>query len=287
MRDYAPISPKFWTGKTGKQLRGNVEGQLVALYLMTSPHANMIGIYHCPIMYIAYETGLTLEGASKGLQSLIESGFCHFDSENDMVFVVNMARHQVGDELNPKDNRHKAVLKELSKVSSNYLLCEFSKTYNDCFHLGMNQLDCKESKPLASPLQAPSKPVSVSETETVSETVSESDMDAPAIADAKPPTPAKKFIKPTAEELAGYASEIEFAGFNPSKFLNHYDSNGWMVGRNKMKDWKAAVRNWKTSDFGKPAAKPSSHTGFSTKNYSAGATQLDPDDWAARIGGTA
>jgi biotin operon repressor len=34
-------------------------------------------------------------------------------------------------------------------------------------------------------------------------------------------------------------------------------------------------------------AKPSSHTGFSTKNYSAGATQLDPDDWAARIGGSA
>jgi uncharacterized protein YdaU (DUF1376 family) len=117
--------------------------------------------------------------------------------------------------------------------------------------------------------------------------VSSGEESAPAVADAKPTTPAKKFIKPTAEELAGYASEIEFAGFNPSKFLNHYDSNGWMVGRNKMKDWRAAVRNWKTSDFGKPVSKPSSHTGFATKNYSVGATQLDPDDWAARIGGSA
>jgi hypothetical protein len=42
-----------------------------------------------------------------------------------------------------------------------------------------------------------------------------------------------------------------------------------------------------TDDIIEQTAKPSSHTGFATKNYSAGATQLDPDDWAARIGGTA
>jgi hypothetical protein len=28
------------------------------------------------------------------------------------------------------------------------------------------------------------------------------------------------------------------------RFVDHYESNGWMVGRTKMKDWKAAVRNW-------------------------------------------
>lgn len=65
MRDYAQVCPQFWLGKTGKKLRGDAEAQLVALYLITSPHANMIGVFHCPMMYIAHETGMSLEGASK------------------------------------------------------------------------------------------------------------------------------------------------------------------------------------------------------------------------------
>lgn len=51
--------------------------------------------------------------------------------------------------------------------------------------------------------------------------------------------------KPTAIELAKYAREIGFFGFDPNEFLDHYDANGWMVGRTKMKDWQATVRTWK------------------------------------------
>jgi hypothetical protein len=69
MRDFGKVNPQFWIGSTGKRLRGNPEAQLVALYLMTCPHANMIGVFHCPILYISHETGLPLEGASKGLRS--------------------------------------------------------------------------------------------------------------------------------------------------------------------------------------------------------------------------
>ena len=68
MRDYAKVSPHFWVGKTGKQLKKNPEALVVAMYLMTNPHANMLGLYYMPQMFIAHETGLTLEGASKGLQ---------------------------------------------------------------------------------------------------------------------------------------------------------------------------------------------------------------------------
>ena len=57
MRDYGIVSPRFWIGETGKKLRGNPNEQVLALYLMTSPHANMIGVFHCPILYMAHETG--------------------------------------------------------------------------------------------------------------------------------------------------------------------------------------------------------------------------------------
>jgi hypothetical protein len=55
-------------------------------------------------------------------------------------------------------------------------------------------------------------------------------------------------VKPTIEQLKEYMSE---QGMNDiaDKWLNHYESNGWMVGKNKMKDWKASVRTWKLNNL--------------------------------------
>ncbi|MFT3789627.1 MAG: hypothetical protein QM741_00825 [Rudaea sp.] len=61
MRDYGKVSPQFWIGKTGKRLRGNLEAQIVAMYLMTAPAASMTGVYYCPLVSIAHETGLDAE----------------------------------------------------------------------------------------------------------------------------------------------------------------------------------------------------------------------------------
>lgn len=55
----------------------------------------------------------------------------------------------------------------------------------------------------------------------------------------------KRFVKPTYDELKAYANEIGFFPFDPQAFLDHYDSNGWKVGRTSMKDWHAALRTWK------------------------------------------
>lgn len=55
-----------------------------------------------------------------------------------------------------------------------------------------------------------------------------------------------RFQKPTIEQLKEYMRE---QGMNDiaENWLNHYEANGWMVGKNKMKDWKASVRTWKTN----------------------------------------
>ena len=58
MREYSKITPQFWLGSTGKKLRGHTEAQIVATYLLTSPHANMLGLYYLPKMFISHETGL-------------------------------------------------------------------------------------------------------------------------------------------------------------------------------------------------------------------------------------
>ena len=54
----------------------------------------------------------------------------------------------------------------------------------------------------------------------------------------------KKFVKPTTEEIQAYCKEIR-ANINAEQFYDYYESKGWMIGKNKMKDWKAAVRTWK------------------------------------------
>lgn len=61
----------------------------------------------------------------------------------------------------------------------------------------------------------------------------------------------RKFSKPSFEEIADYCKERGNA-VDPQKFLDHYEANGWKVGRNPMKDWRAAVRNWERSGYDTP-----------------------------------
>lgn len=58
----------------------------------------------------------------------------------------------------------------------------------------------------------------------------------------KPPT-RHKFSPPTVDEVKMYCQEQGYS-VDAERFVSYYESNGWMVGRNKMKNWQAAVRNW-------------------------------------------
>lgn len=62
----------------------------------------------------------------------------------------------------------------------------------------------------------------------------------------KPPA-RPKFCKPTIPELRAYCESIG-ASINPVTFFNHYETVGWKVGKNPMRDWKAAVRGWNSRD---------------------------------------
>ena len=53
----------------------------------------------------------------------------------------------------------------------------------------------------------------------------------------------EKFIKPTIDEVKAYCFERKNK-VNPNSFYDFYESKNWMVGKNRMKDWKAAVRTW-------------------------------------------
>ena len=76
-----------------------------------------------------------------------------------------------------------------------------------------------------------------------------------------------RFQKPTIEQLKEYMTE---QGMNDiaENWLNHYEANGWMVGKNKMKDWKASVRTWKINQKNNSATPQVVHKKvFNLKDY--------------------
>ena len=58
-----------------------------------------------------------------------------------------------------------------------------------------------------------------------------------------------RFTPPTPEDVRGYCLENGYR-VDADRFVAYYESNGWKVGRNPMKDWRAAVRTWSRNDYG-------------------------------------
>ena len=255
MRDYGVVSPQFWIGKTGKSLRGNAHAQLLALYLMTSPHANMIGVFHCPVLYMAHETGIPFEGASKALQSLIDADYCSYDDASESVFVHRMAAYQVAEALKPGDNRIKGVEREWQNIPSTALKEAFFALYSEAFHLQKKGTE-------TSPLQAPCKPLASQEQEQEQEQeIGAACADAPA----QPSTPKPKTTRGTRlpddwklpkawgewalAEFPSWTAEV--VRLEADKFADHWRAK---AGKDACKtDWQATWRNWCRSDIAQRA----------------------------------
>jgi uncharacterized protein YdaU (DUF1376 family) len=79
-------------------------------------------------------------------------------------------------------------------------------------------------------------------------------------------TKAKRFMPPTLDQIINYCNE-RLNNVDANKFIDHYTSNGWLVGKNKMKDWKAAVRTWEKSIFDKPKSSQQSQSLQTLQNW--------------------
>lgn len=74
----------------------------------------------------------------------------------------------------------------------------------------------------------------------------------------------KRFTPPTLTEVTDYCNE-RHNKVSPQQFIDFYESKGWMIGKNKMKDWKAAVRTWERKEDN-PTAKKNSFNSYSGQN---------------------
>jgi hypothetical protein len=157
MRAYATLLPAFWTGTTGKAITAaRKDARIVATYVLTCEHANMLGLYRLPLLYVAEETGLKRREVSCALKQLKAIGFVDYDETSEFVWVVEMARFQLGllpnETLKEGDNRAKGAARLYKQIPANPFLGPFHDRYSQILRLPIRRDFTSKTEPLQSPL---------------------------------------------------------------------------------------------------------------------------------------
>lgn len=84
----------------------------------------------------------------------------------------------------------------------------------------------------------------------------------------------KKFQKPSIDEVKTYCQENGYS-VDAQTFVDFYESKGWLVGKNPMKDWQAAVRTWEKSDRGYGYGRDKYHTHAAGARGEMGEAELE------------
>lgn len=132
----------------------------------------------------------------------------YFFDGDSKAFIPEFIEFQYGKELNANNPAHRSVIARLEKYN-------LIKILND----GITNQPVNTREAPTKPLPSPSEGAT---------------------------TKHKIFVKPTLEDVANYCKE-RGNNVNPESWLDFYTANGWRVGKNPMKDWKAAVRTWENN----------------------------------------
>ena len=189
------------------------EDRYFMLYLMTNPHTNQTGCYELTPRQMEFETGYNRDTILKLIKRFSENlNIILYDENTKEVLIKNW--HKYNWTSSPKIMT--CILKEIESIKStelryciDSLLIQYGySTDTVCIQKHYKNKNKNKNK---------------EEEKDIKEN--------------------KKFIKPTIEEIKKYCLERKNS-INPSQFFDYYESKGWLIGKNQMKDWKAAIRTW-------------------------------------------
>lgn len=149
------------------------------------------------------------------LRVLVSKGFVKILNEDLVSYILDW---KVNNQIR-KDRYHESIYKNLMTDSCDVLLLDGNQMETNGLPIG-NQMEPEVS-------------------------VGKSSIGEDRKADEPPKR--TRFIPPTVAQVQQYCQEKGYA-IDPQRFIDYYESNGWMVGKNKMKDWKAAVRSWNSRE---------------------------------------
>jgi len=173
--------------------------------------------------------------------------------EEKLWFIPNFITFQYGN-IDSGNSVHESVMKLLGEKG---LLNSFKRVYKGLGNSSVRDKD-KEQDKFQEQLQ-----------EQVKEQVQAQDKDIGGNRKTKKqPQQTSKFNPPQVSDIKEYC-ESRKNRVDPEKFFDYYQSKGWMIGKNKMKDWKAAVRTWEKNDetFGRNT-RGSTKDGYYSQDHS-------------------
>lgn len=184
------------------------EDKYFFLYLLTNPHTNLCGCYEISMKQMVRETGYNEDTVKRLL--------------NRMEYTHNVVQYD-------------AATKEVFIPNwGKYNWCNSPKTKEGAVKDVSFIKSERFKKALSDTLCIPYVyPMYTSVTDTVTDTVSVSDTG--------------RSKHPTTEEVRAYCQE-RGNHVDAERFVDYYTANGWKVGKNPMKDWKAAVRTWERNN---------------------------------------
>ena len=200
------------------------------------------------------------DGGVQVLDSLIDGPLRLRNRREGDELIGMIARYlRTGEEPEPRTDTQEAVLTAIRPVM---------ETSRSRIVAGSNGGKSSSSDASKAESKRTSKTVSKPASKSVSKTPSKSSSSDASKAESKRPseeeeevgrgikeegkTGAARFRAPSPEEVAEYASayaaskgiDLASTDFDPERFVDFYAQKGWMVGKSRMKDWKASVRNW-------------------------------------------
>jgi hypothetical protein len=119
MSRYVKIATRFWSDEKTSLLKD--EEKLLFLYVMTSPHSNMVGFYVLPKLYIMHDLEWSTQRLSKPFDKLLEDGFIKYCDKTSVILIPNFLKY------NTIQNRNQAIgaIKALKEVPKNSLYPHF------------------------------------------------------------------------------------------------------------------------------------------------------------------
>lgn len=221
MRDYGRVYSSFWQSPETRAL--SEDARTLALYLLTSPHANLIGFFRLPDAYAADDLQWPSERVSEGFHKLAEKGFLARDDGSKWVFICKYLKWNAFENANVAkaaakafDQAPKSVVKSLMAKAllefGEHLSAEFRTLCEGEAGIGWNPSRTLP-KPFANPEPEPEPEPEPFQNQSLNQNQAGTSFDAPRSGDASPPiaevVPIKakppKAPAPTSGAWAAYA----------------------------------------------------------------------------------
>lgn len=219
------IDTDFWLDNKVVDLF-SPEDKLFFLYLITNPHTTQLGIYPINKRVIAFELGYALEAVGVLLDRFQNKyNVIRYSEKTAEVAIKNYLRHSIIKGGKPvEDLLRKEIAKVKDKSLLEYVYQGISKdvTLNATVKDVLNELHNDNDN---------------------ENDVSSYDSYHDSYHESSHVSSKKRFTPPTIDEVKAYCSERNNE-IDPEQFVNFYQSKGWKVGNQPMKDWKAAIVTW-------------------------------------------